>query len=79
MKLHWRGVCAEGARVLGFQAKQLRMLANIRESKRFHLLCVLTEKVPRLSSKDLNDTKSREWIVGYVFISFERQNFLPVF
>lgn len=71
MQLHWRGVYAEGARVLEFQAKELRMLASIRESKRFHL-CVLMEKMPRLSREDLKVTKSREWIVGYVFISFER-------
>lgn len=65
--------------MLEFQAKELRMLASIRESTRFHLLCVLTETVPRLSREDLRVTKSREWIVGYAFISFERQNFLPVF
>lgn len=60
MQLPGRGVHAEGARVLEFQAKDLRMLASIRESTRFHLLCVLTEKVPRLSWEDLRVTKSRE-------------------
>lgn len=63
MPLPGRGVYAEGARVLDFQAKELRMLAIIRESKRFHL-CVLTEKVPRLSREDLKVTKSRDLIVG---------------
>lgn len=79
MQVPGSGVDAEGARALEFQAKEPRMLASIRKSKRVHLLCLLTENVPRLSSDDLKGTKSRDWIVGYLFISFERQNFLPVF
>lgn len=79
MQLPGSGVDAEGARALEFQAKEPRMLASIRESKRFHLLCVLTENMPRLSRDNPKVTKSREWIVGYLFIPFERQNFLPVF